>query len=309
LKNLEQKLVLKEILRNRYDLAVEFYTNTELLNLLAKQKQLREKIGNTMQQKAGSVNFDPDQFLNAQLDIISKEADWHELILEQNVVQSKILVNSTETRIDFPLTNLIDLDQLNQVIQNQGNTDRTEFNFLKQRVEISNLRAKLEKSNFDIGYLQAVYGSDRRLDGLNTLGLAFGVAIPIINPNKENVAREKLIEIERQGKLSQFQSEEKNKQLNSITNLKLHLDHYQKLDSLVTAVKKRELNLLTGLSNNYDPLIELKYQEKLIQLEILKVRIKGQILLQYISFLDNSDKLHERPLLNYLSKDLERIEP
>ena len=66
--------------------------------------------------------------------------------------------------------------------------------------------------------------------------------------------------------------------------------------------------MLTGQANNYDPVIELKYREKLIQFDILKIKIKKEILLQYISFLDNSDKLHERPLVNYLSKELEGIE-
>jgi hypothetical protein len=167
---------------------------------------------------------------------------------------------------------------------------------------------KLEKSNFDIGYLQGLYSTDRQLLGQNKVGIALGVTIPIVNTNKENIAREKLDVLERQGKLDQFESEEKSKRLNSALYLKLHLNHYQKLDSIITAIKTRGLNLLTGLSSNYDPIVELKYREKLLQFDVLKIKIKKEILLQYISYLDNSDKLHERPMLNYLSKDLERVE-
>jgi hypothetical protein len=84
--------------------------------------------------------------------------------------------------------------------------------------------------------------------------------------------------------------------------------HYQKIDSLISELKNRELNLSTTLANNYNPVVELKYREKLVQLDLLKVRIKREVLLQYISYLDNSDKLHQRPLVNFLSRDLGNLE-
>jgi hypothetical protein len=308
LKVIEQKLVLKEILRDRYEKVVEYWMASELANLTAKQKDIRQQIGDTWRKKSGSADFDADQFLNAQLDIISKEADNHEANFERDVAQSKILTTAGATAFDFSPVNLTDVDRINQIIKTETNASQTELNFLKQRVEVSNQKMKLEKSNFDIGYLQTMYNSDRQLGAQNSFGLAFGVTIPLTNSNKENVAREKLTTLERQGELARFESIEKAEKLNSITYLKLHLDHYQKLDSLISAVKNKEMNLLTGLSNSYDPIVELKYQEKLVQFDVLKTKIKKEIFLQYISFLDNSDKLHERPLVNYLSKDLERIE-
>ena len=137
---------------------------------------------------------------------------------------------------------------------------------------------------------------------------SLAVTIPITNPNKEDVARDKLNGIERQGQLEQFKAEEKSKRLNAAAYLDLHLSHYQKLDSLITSVKNRKMSVLTGLANNYDPVIELKYNEKLIQLELLKVKIKNKTLLQYIDYLDISGKLHQRPLINYLSNNFEPLE-
>ena len=308
LKSLEQKLVLKEILKDRYELVINYWMADELVNLTTQQKALRENIGRTMEQMVGSSNFDPDQFLTAQLDILAKETDWHELSLERDVALSRILVNGNETKFELNQSALINVDQINQTIQSLTNSNRTEYSFLKQRAEVSDLKMKLEKSNFDLGYIQGVYGSDRQLDGQNTVGLSFGVAIPIINPNKEDITREKLTTIERQGKLEQFQQQENAKIQHAATNLQLHLLHYQKVDSLISSIKEKQINAITGRSNNYNPIIELKYQEKIIQLDILKLKIKKQILLQYVSFLDASDKLHERPLLNYLSRTLEAIE-
>ena len=83
LKSLEQKLALKEILKARYEMVIEYWMANEMADLIKKQKDKREEIGNALAKKAGSSGFDADQYLNSQIDIISKEADWHEATLER----------------------------------------------------------------------------------------------------------------------------------------------------------------------------------------------------------------------------------
>jgi hypothetical protein len=68
------------------------------------------------------------------------------------------------------------------------------------------------------------------------------------------------------------------------------------------------MNLPATLSQNYNPIVELKYREKLVELDAMKLRIKREILRQYITFLDNSGRMHQRPLVNYLDKGLEVVE-
>jgi hypothetical protein len=140
------------------------------------------------------------------------------------------------------------------------------------------------------------------------MGFAFGVNIPLFNGNRDDIAREKINQLERQGEFEKFQSEEKQKLLSTLTNLNLHFDHYQKLDSLIRQFQTRGLNALTGVAHNYDPIVELKYQEKLIQFDILKMRIKKEIVYAFINWLDYADKLQQRPLTNYLSKGLVTLE-
>ena len=308
LKSIEQKMHLKEILLNRYNMVVEFWMASERAYLTTKQKEIREQIGNVLGQKSGSTGFDTDQFLNAQLDVIAKEADSHEANFERDVAHGKILAISGATRFDLSFTELIEVDQINQLINTEINANRTGIELLKQRVEVSGLKMKLEKSNVDLGFLQTMYSADTRIGRENSLGLALGVTIPLTNPNKENVAREKMNTMELQGELEQFQWDEKINIASSIANLKLRMEHYQKLDSLIASVKNKGLNLLTSRSNNYDPVIELKYQEKLIQFDLLKTKIKREVLMEYISFLASSNKLQERPLVNYLSKNFENVE-
>jgi hypothetical protein len=309
LKSLEQKMVLKELMRDRYEMVVELWMASEITDLVLRQKEIRTQIGNAYASKMGSADFDPDKFLDTQLDLIAKEADWHKASFERDIALERILNASGATQVKFNFNELITVDQINHLLQSATrDAEQTEYELLKQRVEVAMRKMKLEKSNFDLGFIQAVYNTDRRLNETNSAGFAFGVTLPITNPNKDDVAREKLTVLERQGELEQFQSMEKNKRLNASVYLKLHLMHYQQLDSLITAMQQRKMNILTALATNYDPIVELKYQEKLIQFEALKTRIKREILLQYIAYLDSTDKLHERPLINYLNMNLEGIE-
>jgi hypothetical protein len=309
LKSLEQKLLLKELIRERYDLVIEYWMASERAKLAAQQKDIRQQISYAMAQRSGSTNFDADQYLNNELDIISKTADWHEAQFEENLTKTKILQLAGAAAFSMRPEDLIDVDQIRQVVDGKGSTDvRTEIALLKQEIKLSEQEIKTDKLDFDLGFIQAMYAPYKRDQNENPFGISAGVTIPLFNQNRDNIAREKLQNIERQGELEQFQLRETGKATSKAATLELHFIHYQKIDSLITELKKREMNLSTTLASNYNPIVELKYREKLIQFDILKIRIKREILLQFISYLDNSDKLHQRPLVNYLSKNLENLE-
>jgi hypothetical protein len=145
IKSMEQKLVLKNILKDRYELVAAYWMAIEQANLIDLQKRKREEIGNAMARKVGSSGFDPDQYLNSQIDIISKAADWHEAILERDVALSKI--NSVSGDMDFNLSisDLISIDQINQLIQSDRQAiNQTELDFLQQRIALSDQKIKLE---------------------------------------------------------------------------------------------------------------------------------------------------------------------
>jgi hypothetical protein len=260
-----------------------------------------------MAKKVGSSDFDADRYLNSQIDIISKEADWHEVILERDVAYSKIISGYGQSTFELS-DNLISIDQINQSVQSELNTNnKTGLNFFKQRIALSDQKIKLEKSSVDLGFLQAMY-TNRENKSRSPVGIAIGVNIPLFNNNKDDIAREKINQLERYGELQRFQSEETQKLYSTVAELSLHFVHYQKLDSLISQFQDRGLNTLSGLAKNYDPVIELKYQEKIIQFDILKMKIKKEILMAWLNWLDCTDKLQQRPLVNYLSKDLVSLE-
>jgi hypothetical protein len=150
--------------------------------------------------------------------------------------------------------------------------------------------------------------TNRENKSRSPVGITIGINVPLFNNNKDDIAREKINQLERYGELQRFQSEETQKLYSTVAELSLHFVHYQKLDSLISQFQDRGLNTLSGLAKNYDPVIELKYQEKIIQFDILKMKIKKEILMAWLNWLDCTDKLQQRPLVNYLSKDLVSLE-
>lgn len=309
LKTLEQQLLLKELMRERYDLVIEYWMAVERADLFQKQKDIRKQISYAMTQRSGSSDFDADQYLNNELDVIEKIADWREAEFERDVARTRILQLSSDA--DFSLTTelLVDIEQIKQMVDLRDESKtKTEVELLKQEIALSEQKIKTDKYNFDIGFLQAMYAPYKVDQGNGPFGLSMGVTIPLFNQSRDDIAREKIKNLEQQGELEQFQLRETGKSTSKAAALELHFIHYQKIDSLISALKNRELNLSTTLANNYNPVVELKYREKLVQLDLLKVRIKREILLQYISYLNNSDKLHQRPLVNFLSKDLSSLE-
>ena len=83
LKDLEQRMALKEILKERYEMIAEYWIAVEETGWIKELKQKKEEIGLVLAKKAGSSAFDADQYLNSQIDIIASEADLQEAVLEQ----------------------------------------------------------------------------------------------------------------------------------------------------------------------------------------------------------------------------------
>lgn len=309
IKSIEQQLVLKDLLRERYDLVVDYWFASTKVRLLAKQKEIREQIRYVMTQRSGSSGFDADQYLNNELDIISKTADWHEAEFDLTMAKTRIGQLYGATPFVLEENTFITIQQINEVIKSPNkSTSATEADLLKQSIANTEQKIKTDKLNFDLGFIQAMYSPFRVDQNRNPYGISLGVAVPLFNQNRDDVVREKLKVIEQQGELEQFQQRESGKSLVKAATLQLHLAHHQQIDSLINAVKSREMNLATTLADNYNPVIELKYQEKLIQLDLLRVRIAREILLQYISLLESNGILHQRPLRNYLSSGLITLE-
>jgi hypothetical protein len=212
LKTLEQQLLLKELMRERYDLAIEYWMAVERAALIEKQKDIRKQISYVMTQRSGSSDFDADQYLNNELDVIEKLADWREAEFERDVARTRILQLSGASGFSMTAESLVDIDQVKQVVGlRDENKTKTEVELLKQEIALSEQKIKTDKYNFDIGFLQAMYAPFKADQGDGPFGISLGVTIPLFNQSRDDIAKEKLQTIEQQGELEQFQLRETGK--------------------------------------------------------------------------------------------------
>ena len=308
-KSLEQQLLLKKLIRERYDLVLEYGLATERLSLAEKLRNLREQLTAVMAQRSGVADFDAEQYLNSVLEGISRQADVQEAAFERDLARTRMLQLNDGTDVEIDLSGFADIATLQDVVRNRGTAYApVEVELLKQEITNSEQRMATDRLDFDLGFVQGMYAPYRAARGDGQFGIAAGVTIPLFNQNRDDIAREKLKVIERKGALEQFQRRENGRIQAEANMILLQISHYAQTDSLIHEVRKRQLNLPAALSKDYHPIVELKYQEKLLELEWLKLRIRREVLRQYIAFLDNSGKLSQRPLVNYLSRGLEPVE-
>jgi hypothetical protein len=308
-KSLEQQLLLKKLMRERYELALEYWYAAERVSIMEKLKALRQQISAAMVQRSGSADFDAEQYLNSELDVISRTADLQEAEFERALARAKIIKVQGGSDAGLDLSGMIDVEGVHKVLSKQDTAGAlVEIELLKQEIANSEQRMKTDRLNFDLGFLQGMYAPYKAERGDGVFGLAAGVTIPLFNQNRDDIARERLKVIERKGALEQFRQREAGRRQAEIQLALTQIAQYTRTDSLVQDLRKRQMNLAAALSKDYNPTVELKYQEKLLQLDALKLRIKREIFRQYIACLDNDGRLHQRPLVNYLSAGLDVME-
>jgi hypothetical protein len=308
-KSLEQQLMLKKLMRERYDLALEYWYAVERVAITVQLKALRQQISAAMAQRSGSADFDAEQYLNSELEMVSRTADVQEAEFERDLARGKMTEVHGGSDMGLELSGMIDVEGMRGVLNQQAaGGSVVEIELLKQEIANSELRMKTDRLNFDLGFVQGMYAPYRADRGDGLFGLAAGVTIPLFNQNRDDIARERLKVIERRGALEQFRQREAGRRLAETQLALAHVEHYGRIDSLVQDLRKRQMNLQAALSKDYNPIVELRYREKLLQLDALKLRIKREIFRQYIACLDNDGRLHQRPLVNYLARGLDPME-
>jgi hypothetical protein len=308
-KSLEQQLLLRKLMRERYELALDYWYAAERVSIMEKLKSLRQQISAAMVRRSGSADFDAEQYLNSELDVISRTADLQEAEFECALARAKIMQVQGGSEAGLDVSGMIDVEGVRTVLSKQDSAGASvEIELLKQEIANSEQRMKTDRLNFDLGFLQGTYAPYKADRGDGVFGLAAGVTIPLFNQNRDDIARERLKVTERKGALEQFRQREEGRRLAETQLALAQVERYGRIDSLEQDLRSRQLNLPTTLSKDYNPIVELKYRDKLLELDLLKLRIKREILRQYIAFLDNGGRLHQRPLLNYLSRALEPLE-
>lgn len=307
--SIEQQLIFKENLYDRYHTLLEYIFASKKTALLEQRYQLASKKLALFRENPQAELFDARDFVDAKLETVERLEEWEEANNEFINIQREIqlTLNSTDLKWhDFELISIEQIEELSKRILTQS-IPSTELQLYQQRIEVAKIETSKERADFDIGFVEARLAPNLQNDD-NQLGFAFGITIPIFRDNKDQIAERILNELELRNEYSDEASKDSVMKVLEFQFLQDQLSQHQKLKESVRKTNVDVLGDNLARSEAYNPIALLELEEGKLKLEQLLMRSQERVLEQFIEVLFIYDAMLSKPLINYLHKDLEIIE-
>jgi hypothetical protein len=258
-----------------------------------------------------------DQNLNLK-DLVAVQNDQTKNILKLEETETLIEQTLHYIKIDYgeinigsnSISNIINVAQIKTFVDlalGQVELNSLEAEALKRELELNRLELNIEKAEArsGIGYIQSNIDTDKGDSWSDHIGFQVGVRIPIVNPDKPKLNRQRVELLETEAKTaSKLTQLEQEKMLNDMF-LKRLINRYQiVLDRILVA---EGLPLTSTSQVDWSQILALKnYQLQLLE---EKIEIEKQVREVYLDFLNTRNILVGTPMLNYLSQSFSPIEP
>jgi hypothetical protein len=303
---LERDLALKRALRSRYELLVETAYENDRIALQEGRVSLAGKLVNLQSTRQSSRDFDMDDLLEARMDVVELQLELDELRLERNQRGAEIAsvfpsaagkdIGWSFREMILPSAVSFQIDSLKE-----GSLTGGEVAYRESRVSLASKDAAVQKSNMNLGFLQAQYEPYRKEQGREPWSLSLGVVIPVFNPNKGDVAERRLDEMEAQYELEEAIALRESQRAQRAEHLRNLIEQYTRLEGRQAELESGDLRKSMYSGAEANPVLPLRYQQSLIKLYGMKLRLHRQILLTYVGLLDEADVLHLSGV-NYLQR-------
>ena len=306
---LRRQRALKEGLTNRYILLVRFMEAEHVRAIRMKEDSLVRKLLEAQRSRVGLAGFDASDLVEAQLDVVSRQADRREAEFDFATIQSRLARLSGAAGSEIQGLNAqIQPEEIAVLYDSvrQG-VNLTVVMEKAKEVELASRKVAVDKVSYTMGWVQGMYVPFRRDEGERPAGLALGLTIPLFNKNKDDEARDQLDVLEEEAELQQLKSETADQWVERKESLRLLLSHYKSVVEQLDDLQADSFNTIDTL-NDYDPVPRIKLEMELLKFKLLLSKIRYSILTEWILLLDDSDIIGQLPLRNYLSGSLERLD-
>jgi hypothetical protein len=122
------------------------------------------------------------------------------------------------------------------------------------------------------------------------------------------MTKRRLDAIEAEYDLNEVKTEFQTQAGNSYQQLKESINRYGKLKQQVEALQNDVLAENLSILKGNNPLYLIQFEVSRVRLNLLMTKQKRTVYLAYLDYLVHSDRLAQKPLLNFLSGNLEPIE-
>lgn len=306
--SLRKQLEFKEILLERYELALNYIYSSELSNLTNKELRLAQQKTAIFEEHFESGLFDAGDFVESKLDQIDGVRSLDAALIEvaQNRTEIELILKNVDFDwTSFPLITVSQIDSISNILVTSSFSS-AELDLIAQRLEVAKQEVRLERADFGLGFVQAEYAPFRNNKN-SEIGFSAGITIPIFRDNKPQIAERKLDEIELKNDFERLQRRDSVDKILEYEHLKNLIYHHEKIEAQVNKLNLGALVENLTRSENFDPLPIIKLEEGILNIEELLLKSKRRVLEQYLDFLFTFDALTHQPLVNYFSNELEEI--
>lgn len=309
---LDRDRALKESLLVRYEVIIGWLYYQEIRELKAEDKRITEKLLAILEGQRFSGFFDAEDYVELKLDQVDKTIELEETLFEIENQRRRVeaLYESARLKsIDWPQAAILTVEQLMKVVDSLmvQPVQAGEVAYRQKQLDLATTEWQLEKANVNVGFLQTEYQPWREEQGRRPWSIGFGVTLPVFNPNKGDMAKQKLEALEAEGERDLAQREQQAGREISREKLKSLIQRYREVQTMTEGLNVGAMATTLQQINDSNPMAGVRVQNNLIKLKTMAARLKQEIYLSYIEFLTYSEALQQQPLVNYLSPTLSSL--
>ena len=309
----EQELVLHQALRWRYRLALRYLYNLERLGLKRELVQLHRDQVQVLNQSSGNLDFDINDLLQSQEQLIEVELDVIELDSRDRQLTTEIQnCFSMPTQLNFEGGGLYGVTTVTTLLDTLCGKAVTTSPYLRSsqaRVELSgaefNLKQARERQIFN--FFKVTYDYENHLDTREALFVELGVKIPIGSGNQLELDRSHLEYLAETAEHSELVRELELELEQSIADLGQLLEQIALLEKQKTDSSAETTLAAMQRYPGTEPLSLLRLRESVVKRDLQQVTLNYLLRMKYIELLDLNGSLSQLPLRNWLSGDLEML--
>lgn len=309
----QHDLLLNNALKKRYNLIIDYLHQQQMIVLNDALMLLYEERVNVLKQSADNLNFNPNELIDAENDVIQSQLD--QINLKNNIVniEDEIRRNTIiSDPIIFDTAGMVDIGQIGRNIESISMAEEREHVHIEEarlNWELAGAMYQLEQSENRkyLTYIEAAYDTDKRQNFDKAFSIEFGISIPFVNPNRLDTNRRTLNTLKAVSDYANLKREVTEKNAILLRDIKRLINQYGVLQEKKESSKSQSSLDIYRRMDGVNPLILLKFKESILKTDIAIQTITYQVYKKYVSFLDVSGRLFDKPLKNYLSANMEVI--
>jgi hypothetical protein len=305
----DQERALKEALLIRYQIIIDNVYYQELIRLREEDRDITDKYIAILEGQRFSRYFDADDYVELKLSKIEKVIELEDTRAKASNQQRAIEAYYPQAKnqsVSWNDSMVIEMDRIEKVIDSLITINRKggDLAYREKQHALVTREWQLEKNNINLGFLQAQYQAYRIEQGRKPWNLSLGVTIPVFNPNKGDMAKRKLEILEAESDIVQAKNEQQMGREMAYQKTKDLISRYRELINLMNELKPETLAATLQQANDLNPVMIIRVQSKLMKLKVLTLKLKQDIYLSYVEFLNHAELLQQTPVVNFLSPRL-----